>query len=137
MELTTLSDQVTDMTAAVPKVINPSAHAVIDYVAAGTFLAAGMALRGRHSRASNCALMNGVAALGLAMMTDYPGGIFRTVSFRTHGVIDVLMTGMCALAPTLMGFAQDAEAQLFHTQAALEAAVVAATDWNSPVVARA
>jgi hypothetical protein len=36
-----------------------------------------------------------------------------------------------------MGFAQDPEAQLFHTQAAVEAAVIAATDWNSPSIANA
>jgi hypothetical protein len=30
----------------------------------------------------------------------------------------------------MLGFARDPEAQLFYAQAALEAAVVAATDWS-------
>src|SRR5204862_2772658 len=97
MELAELTNQVTDMTASVPKIINPSTHAVIDYVTAGTFLAAGVAMRTRHRGASTLAFINGIAVLGLSMMTDYPGGVFRTLSFRTHGAIDVLQAGMCAL----------------------------------------
>jgi hypothetical protein len=131
METNELSNQITDVTASMPKVINPSAHAVLDYLTAGTFLAAGLAMRTRHRAASNLAFMNGFAVLGLSMLTDYPGGVFRTISFRTHGVIDVLQAGMSAFGPALMGFAGDAEAQMFHTQAAVEAAVIAATDWDS------
>ena len=137
MQNSGLTHQIAEMTAAVPKVIDPSTHAVLDYVTAATFLAAGVAMRERHPRASKLAFINGIAVLGLSMMTDYPGGLFRTLSFRTHGAIDVLQAGMSACGPAMMGFAQDPEAQLFHTQAAVEAAVIAATDWNSPSIANA
>lgn len=137
MQTTELANQITDMTRSVPKVIGPSTHTVLDYLTAGTFLAAGMAMRSRHPRASTLAFVNGMAVLGLSMMTDYPGGVFRKLSFRTHGAIDVLQAGMSALGPALMGFAGDAEAQMFHAQAAVEAAVVAATDWNNTSAAAA
>lgn len=120
-----------DMTRAVPKIIDAKTHAVLDYLTAGTFLAAGFALRRRHPRAAGLAFTNGVAVLGLSMMTDYPGGVWRTLSFRAHGAADMVQASMCALGPTLLGFATDPEAQFFHGQAAVEAAVVAATDWNN------
>jgi hypothetical protein len=84
----------------------------------------------RNRKAANLAFCNGLAVLGLSLMTDYPGGVFRTISFKTHGVIDVLQAGMSALGPALLGFAGEPEAQFFHAQAAVEAGVVASTDWN-------
>ena len=126
------TDQITNMTNAVPKIISPSTHAVVDYLTAGTFIAMGFSLMNRNRRAAGLAFANGAAVLGLSLMTDYPGGVFRTVSFKTHGAIDAMQAGMIALGPSLLGFADQPEAQMFHAQAAVEAAVVAATDWNDP-----
>lgn len=125
------TDELTRTDEMVPKVINPAAHAVLDYATAAAFIATGFAMRDRHPPASTLAFLNGFAVLGLSLMTDYPGGIFRTISFRTHGTIDMLQAGMTALGPTLLGFADEPEAQMFHAQAAVEAAVIAATDWDS------
>ena len=44
--------------------------------------------------------------------------------------MDVMHTATLAAGPSLLGFAGDAEAQLFYAQAAMEAGVVAATDWE-------
>ncbi|HVL66152.1 MAG TPA: hypothetical protein VM364_02690 [Vicinamibacterales bacterium] len=125
------TDELMDMTNGVPKVITPATHAVLDYITAGTFIAMGFALLGRNRRAAGLAFANGAAVLGLSLMTDYPGGVFKTVSFRTHGAVDMLQAGMSAMGPALLGFASEPEAQMFHAQAAVEAAVVAATDWNN------
>ena len=116
---------------AIPKVIDARAHAVIDYLTAGGFLALGYAMLGRHSRAAGFALVNGISVLTLSMLTDYPGGLFRTVSFKTHGTIDTMLAAMCAAGPSVLGFAGDPEAQYFHGQALIETGVIAATDWNS------
>ena len=121
---------VNNMTNAVPKIIDPATHAVLDYLTAGTFIAMGFSLMGRNRRAAGLAFANGAAVLGLSLMTDYPGGLFKTVSFKTHGTIDMMQAGMSALGPTLLGFAGEPEAHMFHAQAAVEAAVVAATDWD-------
>ena len=117
------------------KVINPSAHAVLDYAAAATFIGMGFGLRTRNPQAARCAFMNGVAVLGLSLLTDYPGGLLKAISFQTHGVIDTLQAGLTALGPALMGFADTPEARLFHAQAGIEGAIVAATDWQ-PATAR-
>ena len=132
-----MTNQMTDTTAGVPKVIDPTTHAILDYVTAGTFIAMGFGLMNRNRAAAGLAFANGFAVLGLSLMTDYPGGVFRTLSFKTHGTMDVLQAGMSALGPTVLGFANEPEAQFFHGQAAVEAAVVAATDWNNTEARRA
>ena len=119
------------VTHNIPKVIDARAHALIDYLTAGGFFALGYAMLGRHSRAAGFAFVNGASVLALSMLTDYPGGLFRTLSFKTHGTIDTMLAAMCAAGPTMLGFAGDAEAQFFHGQALLETGVIAATDWNS------
>lgn len=125
------TEDLTTRTDRVPKVIDPATHAVLDYLTAGTFIAMGFGLLGRNRRAAGLAFANGFAVLGLSLMTDYPGGVFRTVSFKTHGTVDMMQAGMSAMGPALLGFAGEPEAQMFHAQAAVEAAVVAATDWDN------
>jgi hypothetical protein len=129
MEVSVETSTLTKMTSGVPKVIDPAAHAVLDYLTAGTFFAMGISMLGRHKRAANLAFANGAAVLGLSLMTDYPGGVFRRISFETHGVIDVIQAIMAGTGPALLGFAGEPEAQAFYGQAAVEAGVVAATDW--------
>jgi hypothetical protein len=66
----------------------------------------------------------------LSLLTDYPGGVWRKLSFETHGVVDAMQAAMTAAGPALLGFASDPEAQVFHAQAALETGIIAATRWN-------
>lgn len=125
------TNQIARLTSGVPKVIDQRMHAALDYTTAGTLLAMGFKLRNQHRRASNFAFMNAASVLMASMMTDYPGGVFKRMSFQTHGMMDVMQASMMALGPALMGFGKDREAQLFYAQAAMEAGVVAATDWES------
>lgn len=124
------TDELTNITKGAPKVINPAAHAVVDYMTAASFIAIGFGLLHRNRTAANCAFMNGAAIVGLSLITDYPGGVFPRINFRTHGAIDMALTAMTAAAPAMLGFASEPEAQLFYGQAAAEAAVVASTDWG-------
>jgi hypothetical protein len=104
---------------------------VLDYLTAGSFFALGFAMLGRHSRAAGLAFANGASVLLVSVLTDYPGGLFRTLSFKTHRTMDVIQAGLSAAGPALLGFAGDPEAQAFHGQALLESGVIAATDWNA------
>ena len=117
------------VTETVPKVIDPTTHAVLDYLTAGSFLAMGAALMRKHPRASTLAFINGASVLAASLLTDYPGGVWRKLSFRTHGMLDVMQASMAASMPAIMGFGSDPEAQFFHAQAALEAGILAATDF--------
>jgi len=125
------ADKLAKMTEDAPKVISPGVHAVLDYAVASTFFAAGMRMAGVHRRAAALAFVNGAMVLGLSMMTDYPGGIWRIFSFKEHGVADAMQAGLAGFGPVLFGFADDPEANFFYAQAASEVGVIATTDWNA------
>ncbi len=126
-----MNNQLQELTSGVPKVIGAKGHAVVDYLTAGSFFAAWYALKHRNPAAASFACANGIAILGSSMLTDYPGGVWRVFSFKTHGMIDVGLTALAAVGPSILGFAKQPEGQFFHGQAAMEAGVVAATDFNA------
>jgi hypothetical protein len=119
------------LTRPVPKVITPTMHAVADYTTVATLAALGAQLRDRDPRASAFAFANAGIVLLSSLMTSYPGGIARGMSFKTHGMLDVMQAGLLALGPSLLGFSGTPDAKLFYAQAALEATVVSATDWDA------
>jgi hypothetical protein len=115
----------------VPKVIDPARHAVLDYGVAATFFALGLKYRDTHRPASALAFLNGAMVLGMSLFTDYPGGIWRKISFPMHGALDVMQASVAGLGPIVMGFAGDEEARAFYGQAVSEVGVIAATDWHA------
>ena len=115
----------------VPALISPALHAVLDYGVAATFFAVATGLWTRHRRAAGLALANGAMVLGMSMLTDYPGGVYRRLSFRAHRTGDIAQAALAGLGPLLLGFSRDPEATYFYGQAASEVGVIAATDWNA------
>ena len=114
----------------VARVISPAQHAVLDYMVAATFFAAGLSFR-RHKAAASLAFLNGAMVLGMSLLTDYPGGVRPTISFRGHRTGDMLQAALAGAGPLLLGFAGDREANFFYGQAASEVGVIAATDWDA------
>ena len=125
------SRELTTTPTELSKMISPAQHAVLDYGVAATFLAVGFSLMSRHRAASILAFVNGGMVLGMSMLTKYPGGVFPKLSFKTHRTGDIVQGMLAGLGPMLFGFAGDPEARYFYGQAASEAAVIAATDWNA------
>ncbi len=113
------------------KLISPAQHAVLDYGVAATFLTFGFSMLSRHRAAAALAFANGAMVLGMSMLTDYPGGVFRQISFRGHRTGDIIQAALAGFGPLLFGFSNDPEANYFYGQAASEVAVIAATDWNA------
>jgi hypothetical protein len=113
------------------KPITPAAHAVLDYTVAATFFGVGAWLMGRHKPAATLAFVNGAMVAGMSMMTDYPGGIFRVLSFHGHRTGDIIQAAVAGFGPALFGFAGDEEAKFFYGQAASELGVIAATNWDA------
>jgi hypothetical protein len=111
--------------------ISPAQHALLDYGVAATFLTTGFALMSRHRPAAALALINGAMVLGMSLMTNYPGGVWRTLSFRGHRTGDIVQAGLAGLGPVLFGFANHPEAKFFYGQALSEVGVIAATDWDA------
>ena len=69
--------------------------------------------------------------VGMSLLTDYPGGVFRTLSFRAHRTGDIVQAALAGVGPILLGFGSEPEATYFYGQAASEAGVIAATDWDA------
>ena len=114
-----------------PKVINPTVHAVIDYAMAASFFAMGAFFWSRNKKAAISSMICGGAAALNSVLTDYPGGVWKVMSFETHGKIDAGLVGATGSMPRLMGFDDDAEARFFQVKAIAEAAVTAMTDFTA------
>jgi hypothetical protein len=67
----------------------------------------------------------------MSLLTDYPGGVWRNLSFKGHRTGDIGQALLAGLGPVLFGFAHDREASFFHGQALSELGVIAATDWDA------
>jgi len=104
---------------------------MLDYGVASMFFALGMRYRNRNRAASTLAFINGGLVLGMSLLTDYPGGVWPAISFKTHGMMDVGQAALAGMGPVLFGFADEPEARTFWAQAASEVGVIASTDWNA------
>ena len=112
-----------------PKVINPTAHAVIDYATAATFFGMAGLFWKRNKRAAVASLVCGATEVLTAMLTDYPGGAVKQLSFATHGSIDFGMSGLVAGLPDMMRFSDEPESRFFRVQGLAIAAVTGLTDF--------
>ena len=117
-------------TNKMPKLINPTVHAIIDYGTAASFFAMAALFWGRNKRAAISCLVCGGAETVTAMLTDYPGGVTDAISFETHGRIDFGMSGMISSMPNLMRFSDDKESTFFRMQGLAMAAVTGLTDFT-------
>jgi hypothetical protein len=118
-------------TKSAGRLISPTQHAVLDYGVAAAFFVFGFSVVSRHRPAAALAFVNGVMIVGMSLLTDYPGGIRRTLSFRAHRMGDIVQAAVAGIGPLLFGFGKDPEARYFYGQAATEAGVIAATDWST------
>jgi hypothetical protein len=114
-----------------PKVIGPKAHAVADYSVAGVFMVMGAMFWRRNTRAGIAAFLCGGVTAVTSMLTDYPGGVKRAISYRTHGRIDAGLAGLTAAIPNFMAFNDEDEAKFFRTMALAETVVTGLTDYNA------
>jgi hypothetical protein len=117
-------------TNKMPKVFGPKSHAVMDYAAAAAFLGMAAFFWRRNQRAAVSSLFCGAAEVLSALVTDYPGGATRAVSFETHGAIDFGLTGLVASVPDIMRFSKDPEARFFRMQGLVLAVVTGLTDFT-------
>ena len=118
------------LTKRMPKIISPKAHAVVDYFTAGAFLLTGAFCWSRNKRAALGAFVCGGAELATALLTDYPGGVKKAISFRNHGRIDIGLAAMTATMPEFMSFRDTREKNFFLAQAGMMTAVTNMTDFG-------
>jgi hypothetical protein len=128
-----LADRATRVVAnRLPKLIGPRAHAVADYATAGAFFLMGALFWRNNKSAAVGAVLCGTAITATSMLTDYPGGVRRVISFSTHGRIDAGLAGLTATMPNFMAFNDDDEAKYFRGFALLETVIAGLTDFEVP-----
>jgi hypothetical protein len=116
-----------------PKVLDAKSHAIMDYVTVAGFAALAAMFWGRNKRASIAAAVCGGAVAATSLLTNYPGGVKRVISFQTHGRIDVGLAGMTAAIPNFLAFGDEDEAKYFRGAALMETVITGLTDFDSPV----
>ena len=113
-----------------PKVVNPRTHAAADYLVAGSFFILGALFWKKHKRAAVSSFLCGGATAANSLLTDYPGGVFKVMSYKNHGRIDAGLIGLTSMMPRLMGFEGEPPGRFFGVEAMAEAAVVGMTDFD-------
>jgi hypothetical protein len=115
------------------KMLQPLAHAVVDYAFAAKMIAAPWLFGFSDNKiATLSSVSSGAAIAGLSLMTDYPLGIKKMISFPTHGVIEAVSGVATALSPWLCGFSKNKRATWTHVLAGMTTlAVVAVTDYKA------
>ena len=114
----------------IPARMGPTTHAVLDYAVAGSFLVMGAWLWRRHRRAALGSLLCGGVTAANALLTDYPGGIFDVIDYKTHARIDAAIGAIAAAAPRMLGFDDEPEAKLFGLEALAQTVSSTLTDFE-------
>ena len=118
--------------AAIPKVISPTVHGIIDYCHAAFFFTVGvLSARSHNKAAARAAFATGGFILVQSLLTDYRFGVKPVFSFETHGKMDAVFASSSWMLPLLFGFKDTPAAKIFEGNSLAEASVVATTDWNS------
>jgi hypothetical protein len=111
-----------------PKVITPKTHAIIDYATAGSFFVGAALFWNKNKRAALASLACGIAESTVAMLTDYPGGVFKVMDFPTHGRVDAGMAAGLETLPKFLGLG--ASGWFFRAQGLSIAATTGLTDFG-------
>ena len=112
-----------------PKVVSPKTHAIIDYASVGMFAVMGALVWKRHKRAAISSWFCGAQQLTLALLTDFPGGVAKVVSYDTHLKIDAGFAGIVGVAPNLTGFSDEWPSVFFRVHGM---AIAAETGMSAP-----
>jgi hypothetical protein len=102
-----------------PNVISTKGHAVIDYMIAGAFFATAGLFWRQNKRAAVASLLCGGAQLAVSMLTDYPGGVRRSIKFQTRRKLDLGLAAMAAAMPEFLNFENEPQQKFFTTQGVL------------------
>ena len=101
-------------TRPLPKAISPRLHAAIDWGTAGALIVAGALLWKKNKRAALASYLSADLIGSLIFLTDCPGGVWKKISFETHGKVDTGVSALVASLPNLLGFPDEQESKLFQ-----------------------
>lgn len=130
-----MKEAINGQEVAVPQVISPTAHGIIDYCHAAFFLTLGAICSRSNNRAvrraATASFATGGFVLVQSLLTDYRYGAKPVIPFRVHGKMDAVFAASSWLVPLLFGFRGTAPAKVFEANSLAESGVVTMTDWSS------
>ena len=125
-------DTTTDLTSVhIPKIISARKHGTVDYCHAAFFLGMALVCRKKNPPAAAAALSTGLFVLTQSLLTDYPLGVAKVISFETHGWMDASFAAASWFMPDIFGFKGTKAAAIFRANTFLESTAVALTDFNN------
>lgn len=90
------------------KIISRKFHAVLDYLSGIILIIAPWALKFNEVNvASAVAIVAGVFILIMSVMTDYEGGLIRSVPMAVHLNMDIILGLLLAASPWILGFSEE------------------------------
>ncbi|HEX8607938.1 MAG TPA: SPW repeat protein [Pedobacter sp.] len=90
------------------KIISRKSHAVLDYLSAILLIAAPWLFGFSDSdTAKTVAVVAGILILGMSLMTNYEGGVLRSVPMAMHLNMDIVLGIVLAISPWLFNFKDD------------------------------
>lgn len=96
------------------KLLDARMHGFVDFLVVGLFAAAPMLLGFQGMTAHLCYGLAGVHLL-VTLLTDFPFGIAKVLSFRLHGWIELMVAPTLIALPWIFGFGNDRNAMLFFS----------------------
>jgi len=104
---------------ALPTMISPKAHSVLDCMVVGAFCAAASRFWKQNKRAAIAAMICGGAELAITFLTDYPAGVKRVIHYGARREIDLGLAAMTASMPEFLAFRDEPEKTFFIAQGML------------------
>jgi len=120
------------MSDRMPKVISPKAHAIADYITLGGLTLMAALFWKKNKRAAIAALTCAGAEATNTLLTDFPGGLAKVISFHNHGRIDMGLAATCSALPNFMGFDEEPAAKYFRVMGLNITTIAALTDFSQP-----
>jgi hypothetical protein len=114
-----------------PKVISPQGHAIADFFTVAGLVLVGLLCWRKNKRAALAAFTCAGAEATNTLLTDFPGGAAKVISFPTHGKIDMGLAATCSAMPNFMRFEDEPEARFFRIMGLNTTVVTALTDFET------
>ena len=114
-----LNSMVKMVAKPIPRMVSPKVHTMFDYVTVGVFFGTAAWFWRRNKRASIASAICGGTELALVLLTDYPGGVKKVLSYRAHREMDYGLAAMVATMPESLAFKEGKEVKFFRVQGAL------------------
>jgi hypothetical protein len=87
--------------------INRKIHAVLDYITGVLLIASPWLFNFADTAAAKwVAIIVGIVILGMALLTDYEGGLKKILPMRAHLMMDVIAGILLAVSPWLFKFSE-------------------------------